>query len=508
MRVHLHSQSILAVETDLLGLPVWQGEAHTPETASLDKRLKGRLMQAWKKQKFSGKEGSTFLLPTMGLVPADHVLFVGMGEKKEASVNSWRRCVDTTIGQALRLKAKTAALALAAGGEKEEIIAAITEGSLLSTYHFDRYKSRTEETDQDRLKKFILLGADPTTRSRRRAQRRGELFAEATCYARDLINLPAAVVTPAYLGKEAERVGKEERLGVRVYYKKDLEKLGMGAILGVAQGSTAEPCFIEMIYRPRGQANKRVALVGKGVTFDSGGLSLKPPQGMEQMKRDMAGGATVLGVMKVIGRLAPPIEVRGYIPASENMPSGSAYKPGDILKTYSGKTVEVLNTDAEGRLLLADALSYACSPGGRHSGERPDVIIDIATLTGAVRTALGNRLGGILGTDKSLIYALTQAGKEVGEQLWELPLFAPYREQLDSPVADLKNIGNSGSGGTIQAALFLQEFVPESVPWAHLDVASVAFTDTPLPCTPRGAVGFGVRTFLRYLLDLEQESLQ
>ncbi len=505
MRIELSSEEAFAVKTDLLAVPLWEGKSYPAELSHIGPPLKGYLTEAWKKQKFSGKEGTILLLPTLGLCPAEHILLVGMGKKgKVEDPVVWRQKADVMVREALRLKAKSAAWVLSDQGEKEKTIAALTEGCLLSAYRFDHYKSDAKKNRKDLLQKVILLGHDFHTLSCRRAQRLGELFAEATCYARDLTNLPAAVVTPDYLGKEAQKIGRAEGLKVRVYTKEALEKLGMGAILGVAQGSVQGPCLIEMGYRPSKPAKRRIALVGKGVTFDSGGLSLKTPQGMEAMKRDMAGGAVVLGVMKVVERLAPAVEVWGYVPASENLPSGSAYKPGDILKTYSGRTVEVLNTDAEGRLLLADALAYACSSKGRQGGDPPDAVIDVATLTGAVRVALGNRVGGILGTDPSLVRALIEAGKRVGEELWELPLFAPYREQLESPVADLKNIGGGGGAGTILAALFLKEFVPAEIPWAHLDIAGVAFTDTPLPCIPRGATGFAVRTLLQYLWDLDK----
>jgi leucyl aminopeptidase len=240
--------------------------------------------------------------------------------------------------------------------------------------------------------------------------------------------------------------------------------------------------------------NRRVALVGKGITFDSGGLSLKRPDGMEHMKRDMAGGAAVLGAMLALASLKPAAEVRAYVPMSENMPGGSAIKPGDVVRTPSGKTVEVLNTDAEGRLVLADALAIAL-------GDRPDALVDIATLTGAVRSALGTRIAGIMGNDRALIQALIAAGKQGGERLWELPLVRDYRPDLESTVADLANVAAGGYGGAIHAGLFLEEFVG-GVPWAHLDIAGVGFTDRDLPNAPRGGVGFGVRLLARWTLSV------
>jgi leucyl aminopeptidase len=279
---------------------------------------------------------------------------------------------------------------------------------------------------------------------------------------------------------------------VRIHQRPALRRMGMGAVLGVAQGSAQPPYFIECVYRPRGTTRRRLALVGKGITFDSGGLSLKTAQAMQAQKRDMAGSAIVLAVMSALPALKPPIEVRGYIPATENMPGDRAIKPGDVLRAFNGKTIEVLNTDAEGRLVLADALSYAAS-------QHPDLMLDFATLTGAVATALGPRYAAIMGTDRGLVDACIAAGQEVDEKLWELPLAADYRRDLDSTVADLKNIGE-GPAGTIIGGLFLREFVG-SIPWAHVDFSSTVMTEGH-PVHPKGATGFGVRTVLRLLARL------
>jgi leucyl aminopeptidase len=269
----------------------------------------------------------------------------------------------------------------------------------------------------------------------------------------------------------------------------------MGAVLGVAAGSKAAPYFVEMVYRPVNGARRRVALVGKGITFDSGGLSLKTADAMKLQKRDMAGGATVLAVMRALSQLRPSVEVRGYVPVAENMPGGAAMKPGDVLYTHSGKTVEVLNTDAEGRLVLADALSYAAS-------KKPDEIIDFATLTAAVRVALGGRYAAIMGTSASLVSAWITAAADVAENLWELPLVSDYHSDIESRVADLKNVGE-GQAGTIIGGLFLREFVGD-VPWAHVDFSSTVMSDG-YACHPAGASGFGVRTALRYLQRLGEE---
>jgi leucyl aminopeptidase len=268
----------------------------------------------------------------------------------------------------------------------------------------------------------------------------------------------------------------------------------MGAILGVGRGSRQPPCLIEVVYTPRTAPRLRVALVGKGITFDSGGLSIKPADSMQTQKRDMAGGAVVLGVMSALPRLGLPIEVRGYVPAAENMPSGAAMRPGDVLRACNGTTIEVLNTDAEGRLVLADALAYASRQG-------PDAMLDFATLTAVVRTALGPRCAAVLGTDRSLVGSMIAGASAANEMLWELPLIAEYRRDLDSRVADLKNIGEPHAG-TIVAALFLREFVG-GVPWVHVDFSSTVMSDG-YACHPKGASGYGVRTALRMLTELAQ----
>ncbi len=342
------------------------------------------------------------------------------------------------------------------------------------------------------LRSLVIAGLEARRdRALVAALRRATVLAAATNQARTWINLPAAVMTPTAFAAEAARVGRAAGLAVRVDGPEEIAGLGMGALLGVSSGSAEPPRFIRLTYRPKGKPAKRIALVGKGITFDSGGLSLKTADGMEHMKRDMAGGAAVVAAMCAIAALRPSIEVRAYVPASENMPGGAAMKPGDVLRTAAGTTVEVLNTDAEGRLVLADALAVALR-------DAPDAIIDLATLTGAVRTALGTRVGAVMGNDAGLVRALVAAGAAGGERLWELPLVAAYRADLDSTVADLRNVAPEGYGGSIHAGLFLQEFVGGR-PWAHLDIAGVAFSDKDLPCSPRGAVGFGVRLLARYV---------
>ena len=332
----------------------------------------------------------------------------------------------------------------------------------------------------------------PEAARAREGARVGGLMAEATVLARDLVNEPANALTAAALATSARTLARAGGLRVRVYDRPGCERMGMGAFLGVNRGSEEPPRFIHLAYRPGRRVRRRIALVGKGITFDSGGLDLKTAEGMERMKGDMSGAAAVLGVMKVLPRLGPPVEVHELIAATDNMPSGSATKPGDVLRAMNGKTIEVNNTDAEGRLTLADAIGYA------RKVVKPDEIVDVATLTGAVAIALGPLCAGAMSNDEGLQQRILEAGQRAGERIWPLPLIDEYREGLKSEVADIRNTGPRG-GGAITGGLFIKEFA-ETTPWVHLDIAGVAFTDKELPYAPKGGVGFGTRTLLTYLL--------
>ncbi|MGH7255104.1 MAG: leucyl aminopeptidase, partial [Nitrospirales bacterium] len=327
--------------------------------------------------------------------------------------------------------------------------------------------------------------------------KRGQVCAEATAYVRDLCNHPANVMTPARIAAEAKTIAKERHVKLTILERRDMERLGMGALLGVARGSNEPPKFIILDYQGggdgRGRAGgKPTVLVGKTITFDTGGISLKPSENMEQMKADMTGGAEVLATVRAAARLRLPLHLIGILPAAENMPGGRAMKPGDIVTTLSGKTVEVQNTDAEGRLILADGLAYA-------TRYKPAAIIDVATLTGACMVALGQFAIGMLGNNDKLKHQIEQAGKKSGERVWEMPLWDEYFEQLRSEVADMRNIGGRG-GGMITAALFLSQFVGD-VPWVHLDIASTDWTDREQPCIAKGPTGIGTRLLIQYLLD-------
>jgi leucyl aminopeptidase len=336
-----------------------------------------------------------------------------------------------------------------------------------------------------------LLGGDAREQAAaRRGLRAAELAAEATCFARDLINEPASTVTATHLAEVARRIAKEAGLAIVVHDRTACERMGMGSFLGVNRGSTEPPQFIHLTYRPKDRARRRLCLIGKGITFDSGGLDLKTAEGMAWMKADMSGAAAVLGVMKVLPRLAPPVEVHALVAATDNMPSGAATKPGDILRAMNGKTIEVNNTDAEGRLTLADAIAYA------RAKVKPDEIVDIATLTGACAIALGPLCAGAMTNNPALQARVLRAAEAAGERVWPLPLVEEYKEGLRSDVADLKNTGPR-YGGALTAGLFIREFAGDT-PWVHLDIAGAAFTDKDLPYASKGGVGFGARTLLGY----------
>ena len=466
--------------------PRWRSDT----ISALDRRLNGALSAEMRQQGFAGAEGEAVLFQTHGRLPVRSLLAVGIGDA--GGPVPWYKLAEATVRRAADLKARTAAVVLPPERVSADVLETFAEGLHLAAYTFDGLKTQKQKRPPALQRTVVLVrGSDADWR---RALARGATMARATCYARELINLPAAVVTPTYLAAAARRIARQQRLRARVLDAPALKRLGMGAVLGVAQGSAQPPRFIELRYRPPGTPHRRVALAGKGITFDSGGLSLKPADAMQTQKRDMAGAAAVLGVMSVIRDLAVSVEVRAYVPSAENMPGGRAIKPGDVLRAYNGTSIEVLNTDAEGRLVLADALAYAAAA-------KPDVLIDLATLTAAVRTALGTRYAAIMGTDAGLVRALIDAAQACGENLWELPLVSEYRSDLDSSVADIKNTGEGGAAGTIIGGLFLREFAG-SVPWAHIDFSSTVMTDKPFPCHPRGATGFGVRTLLRYLRRL------
>ncbi len=456
---------------------------------------------------FSARPETWLLLPCRGAA-APWLLLVGVGDPAQLSLERLRRCAGKAAEQARRAGAQRCALVLPElpAADLRAAARAWVEGAerLLGEGEAGRSASLRgsageEDDDERRRGPAVWIFAAPEARRGRAladGMEEGVAFAEGMLLARRLVNLPANLLTPGALAREAQSMARREGYACRVLGPAGLEKLGMGALLGVGKGSSEQPRLI-ILESPaatapraaRGRRRPLIALVGKGLTFDAGGLSLKTGTGMETMKIDMAGAAAVLGAALTISRLRLPVRLLVVIPAAENMPSGSAIRPGDVLRTAAGKSVEVLNTDAEGRLVLADALHYAC-------GRAPDHLIDAATLTGACVVALGREFAGLMSNDAGLIEALTQAGGDTFERVWHLPLVEEHSRALRSEIADLKNIGPR-EGGALTAAAFLSAFVDEKVPWAHIDLAGPVWLDRSGPGGPRGATGFGARLLAR-----------
>jgi leucyl aminopeptidase len=505
VQIQIHRASPETDRADLLAFPVAEGGGLGGPLARVDRALGGRLAERVRDCGFKGKEGDVLLHPApQGALPSRSVVLIGVGSARgrgtrsahgraaavqRTDVEPWRRFGAVVRVEARRQGARDVACALD-GGIGASIVPAVAEGFTLAGYRFDRYKSDKDKRQEPERLRLLVSGRLP---SAARDLARVAIVTQEVIRVRDMVNEPARVKTPSYMAEVATRIGKECGLAVEVWSGRRLEREKLAGLLAVAQGSQEPPRFIRLRYKPRGRPRKRVALIGKGLTFDSGGLSLKPAKSMETMKLDMAGGATVMAVMAAIGQLRPRVEVTGYVPATENMPGGRAQKPGDVIRYMNGKTVEVLNTDAEGRLILADALALACRA-------KPDIIIDLATLTGACMVALGAQVAGIMGNDEDLVRRLIACGREAGEALWQLPLVREYREEIRSGIADIKNVGGQ-YGGTITAGLFLQEFV-DGPAWAHVDIAGPAFAEKDLPYVPRGGTGFGIRTLVNYLQSL------
>ncbi len=490
MNVRVLSQPLAEVEADALIVGVPTGSRTLPaRLAALDKRAGGQIKAVLDAERFQAKTGHVTHLHTNGRLRTARVVVVGLGDGRGGTPEHARRAAAGGLRRARDLGARRVAIELLGDGPARARAQVVVEGGILGTYAFDRYK---KEKSERAIEQLTVIA--PDARSARAAEegaRWGEIFASATLLARDLVNTPANDVHPTHLAKAAQDVAREARLKLTVYDRAACEKMGMGAFLGVAAGSQQPPRFIHLSYVPSGRVRRRVAVIGKGVTFDAGGLDLKSPDGMLRMKDDMSGGAAVLGIMQALGRLRPPVEVHGLVAATENMPSGTAYRPGDVLRAMNGTTIEIGNTDAEGRLTLADAICYA------NTRIKPDEIIDMATLTGACVVALGPLCSGLFASDQGLADRLLAAGERAGERLWQLPLIDEYRDHLKSEVADINNVGPRG-GGAINAALFLREFAG-ATPWAHLDIAGPAFTEKDLPLGPKGGTGVAVRTILTYL---------
>jgi leucyl aminopeptidase len=493
MKVEVVTEPLAAVRADALVVGMTADETRLPPAlAALDRHAGGRIAAVIAAEKFQGKPGAVTHLHVADGLGASRIVVAGLGPRKAGNPELVRRAASVGLRRARDLGARTVALEVFGEGlpPRQRAHAAV-EGAILGTYLFERYKR--EKTDKA-VETLRVVAADGRQgREVTEGARRGEIFARSTWLARDLINAPANDVTPSHIAETARQIAREAKLKIKVLEREDCTRLGMGAYLAVAQGSEEPPKFIHLTYTPAGRPTRRVAIIGKGITFDSGGLDLKTAEGMLKMKNDMSGAAAVLGVMKALPALGARAEVHGFIAATENMPSGRAFRPGDIVRAMNGTTIEIGNTDAEGRLTLADALCYAA----KHV--EPQEMIDLATLTGACVVALGPLCSGLMASDQKLADRLLAAAATAGERVWQLPLLDEYREQFKSDVADLNNTGGR-HGGAITAGLFLKEFAG-TIPWAHLDIAGPAFVDKDSPLGPKGATGVAVRTLLTYLTN-------
>lgn len=495
MDIRLVDTSLASLDTPLLAVPVPRGGPLSEAVARLDgDHLGGSLARALADGDLRGGDEDALLLYAAREGGPRRVVALGVGKAGEITPETLRRWAGRAVRQAERLRLTEVALRLEVPAEIDVGVAAqaAAEGAALAAWEFRELKGKGSGSNEDGPPPPVTLArvqSDADGGAVERGLAVGRAVAAGQNLARTLQMRPGNVATPTHLGEEAEALAREWGLEVDVMGPDRLREERMHAILSVAQGSDEEPRLIVLRYSGGG-TGKPLVLVGKGLTFDAGGISIKPAAGMESMKFDMSGGAAVIGAMRAIAELKPALNVVGIVPSSENLLGGKAMKPGDIIQTRGGKTVEVINTDAEGRLILADALDYARSFD-------PAAVVDCATLTGACVVALGAHAAAVLGTDDSLVQELREAGDRSGERCWPLPLFKDYRKQLDSVTADLQNVGGR-EAGTITAAWFLREFVGDA-PWAHLDIAGTAYGDSPRPYQRKGAFGFPVRLLVEWV---------
>ncbi len=474
--------------------------------AEINKDLKNLISESIDEENFDFSAGSTLLIKINSFIklPAKYksikqIIIFGLGEKTEDNQDDLRKSIAAMIRKAKASKAEKLFVHYPAAAEL------VVETAILVSYEFNKYKTKKEDEKPSKKLSELRVLVDEMGVGDKKTFKNAQIIAESTCLARDLVWEPACVVTPSYLADEARKItnpGSSKSIKVTVKEAAECKRLGMGAFLAVARGSDQAPKFIEITYKPTGKIKKHIALVGKGVTFDSGGLSLKPAKAMEMMKEDMSGSAAILGIMSAIAKIQPSgLQITAVIAATENMPNGKAYKPGDVITAMNGKTIEVNNTDAEGRLTLADAVTYV-------SGKNPDEIIDFATLTGACMVALGNICAGLMGNDQELIERIKVSAAKQGELMWQLPLYDEYKKSLKSTIADMINAGSKGKAGAQNGGLFVGEFVgkqkgsDKAIPWAHIDIAGPCWYDQDMDWSPKGASGMPVRTILDYLFSL------
>lgn len=497
MDIQVVTGDITKIKTDAIVLAVFSG-VKTPDgdLATVDKALDGAVSQLIEQGVIKGALKEITLLHSLGKIPASRVVIAGLGKRKELDSNKVRNTFADVCKNMKKNRAASLASVVIGGGvngiSREKAALAMTEGAILGLYAFKRYLTGKDK-EKSEIETLMIVGAEKDTTRLEKVVDTGGIIAEAVNWTRDIVNEPANNMTPTLLAEAARNMADTYGLSIEILDKEQITKLGMGGLLGVSRGSQEPPKFIIVHYKGKKSDEVDLVLAGKGITFDSGGISIKPSEGMSDMKGDMAGGASVLGTLRAIAQLKPKINVTALVPATENLPSGTAMKPGDIIKAMNGETIEVLNTDAEGRLILADALSYAVKMKAR-------AIVDTATLTGACMVALGKICTGVFSNNQVLADRVLAAGREAGEYSWQMPMFEEYREQLKSDIADIKNIGNR-YGGAITAAKFLADFV-KNTPWVHMDIAGTADTTTEKGYQVKGGTGVPVRTLVNLVLDM------
>jgi len=497
MKIQVREGSIARVKDEIIMVGIFEGkDGITGAARAVDTATAGMITEIIQRGDFKGELYKTFLIHKTQKIGARRVLLVGLGKEKDCTIDKVRGAASygarAVRDMGLKHFMAPGSFAQLSKIPNAEVIKAIVEGICLGLYAFKEFKTKKDGTQDKGIDRFTILAeSKKECAAFRDAVHAAEILSRAVYLVRDLVSRPANSATPDFLARTAQIIAKKYRLGCRVLGTAQIKTLGMGCFLGVARGSREPAKFIILEHKPRKTVRRdTIVLIGKAITFDSGGISLKPAQGMERMKDDMSGGAAVLGILQAAAELGIPLHVVGLVPATENLPDGAALKPGDIITSMSGKTVEIITTDAEGRLILADALTYA----GRY---QPAAIIDLATLTGACVIALGNDVAGVLGTDEVLLEKIRQASAITGEKVWQLPLWDEYGELLKSDIADIKNAGGRDAGA-ITGGCFLKEFAGKT-PWVHMDIAGPVWTEKDKPYVPKGATGFGVRLMVNVL---------
>ena len=481
------------ISTDCLVVGVYAGSKLTPSAIAVDQAAGGLLKRLAKRGDIEGESGHTLLVPCEDHLRAPRLLVVGLGDANQLDADEFLAVVQSAATALQRTGATNAAVTLAEAKVKQRDLGdrtrIIVEAFAASRYRFDRLKSKKSKSKNRTLSKIVLhVQGKSLVSAARRSVREGEAISSGVQLARDLANLPGNICTPSYLAEQARKLQRSHQLKVSILSEPQMRSLKMGSLLSVTRGSREPAKLIIMEYRGDVKSSPPVVLVGKGLTFDAGGISLKPAGKMDEMKYDMCGGASVFGTLLATAELKLPLNVIGIVPSCENLPDGAANKPGDIVKSMSGQTIEILNTDAEGRLILCDALTYA-------KRFKPDAIIDIATLTGACVIALGDPASGLFSNNEQLAKGLLEAGESSGDRAWRLPLWKQYQKQLNSPFADIANIGGRG-GGAITAACFLSRFT-DNLNWAHLDIAGTAYHSG----NNKGATGRPVGLLTQFLIQ-------